>query len=145
MALKYCRGKGIDVGAGFWPLPGAVALDLKRGPGKEKIISDISDGTLDYVFSSHCLEHLENWRQALGDWVKKLKPGGIVFLYLPHPDCAIWHPGSPFVGKGHKWIPAQEVISSALGDLDCMVVSRDDGPDAMYSFYICARKEREKN
>jgi hypothetical protein len=31
-ALKYCRGKGIDVGAGLWPLPGATPIDIWRGP-----------------------------------------------------------------------------------------------------------------
>lgn len=142
-ALEFCQGRGIDVGAGLWPLPGAIPVDVARGPGVGTSVSDFEDSSLDYVFSSHCLEHITNWREGLKEWVKKLKVGGIIFLYLPHPDCAIWHPGSPFVGDGHKWIPAAEVVSEALKELGCEIIGRDDGPDGMFSFYVCARKRSE--
>lgn len=138
-ALKYCHGTGIDVGAGLWPLPGATAVDVWRGPGAGKLISDFDDRSLDYVFSSHCLEHIENWREALAEWVRKLRPDGTIFLYLPHPYCAIWHPGSPFVGDGHKWSPRPEIIKQALEEMECRIEASDDGPDAMQSFYVCAR------
>lgn len=144
-ALKFCQGKGIDVGAGLWPLPGAIPMDVWRGPGVGRSVSDFEDGSLGYVFSSHCLEHIENWREALSESVKKLKPGGVMFLYLPHPDCAIWHPGSPFVGNGHKWIPTPEVIKQTLRELECEIVQCDDGPDAMQSFYVCGRRQGEVN
>jgi len=140
VALKYCQGRGIDVGAGLWPLPGAIPLDLERGAGSGRKVADFDDLSLDYVFSSHCLEHIENWRPALIDWIKKLKPGGTLFLYLPHPECAIWHPGSPFVGTGHKWIPDPEIIRAALGEFNFKIVAADDGPDAMQSFFVCAKK-----
>jgi len=143
-ALKSCRGQGVDVGAGLWPLPGAIPVDVCRGPGTGRSISDFENGSLDYVFSSHCLEHIGNWREVLAEWIKKLKPGGIVFLYLPHPDCAIWHPGSPFVGDGHKWIPAPEIIKPALQELGCEILHFDDGPDTMQSFYLCGQKQTGK-
>jgi len=120
-------------------------VNIWRGPGVGRTVVDFKDESLDYVFSSHCLEHIENWRDALSEWVRKLKPGGIIFLYLPHPDCAIWHPGSPFVGDGHKWIPTPEVIKQALRELGCEILSHDDGPDAMQSFYVCARKRGGNN
>jgi SAM-dependent methyltransferase len=140
-ALKFCQGTGIDLGAGLWPLPGAVPVDASRGPGLSRSMADFEDGSLDYVFSSHCLEHIESWRQSLGEWISKLKPEGYLFLYLPHPDCAIWQPGSPFVKDGHKWIPTPEKIKQALGELDCEIVQFDDGPDAMQSFYVCGQKQ----
>lgn len=140
-ALRHCRGNGVDVGAGLWPLPGAIPIDIWRGPGASKLISDIEDGSLDFVFSSHCLEHNEDWQAVLGEWISKLKPGGIVFLYLPHPECGIWEVGSPFVGDGHKWTPTPEIIKSSVGKLGCATVACDDGPDAMYSFWVCARRE----
>jgi len=138
--LKYCKGTGIDVGAGLWPLPGAIPVDIRRGPGEGKSITDFIKDSLDFIFSSHCLEHIENWREALPEWSSKLKINGILFLYLPHPDCAIWHPGSPMVGNGHKWIPTPEIIVATLEELGFKLVSRDDGPDAMYSFHVCGRK-----
>ena len=64
VAERYCRGRGIDVGAGFWPLPGAVPVDVSRGPGVEWTVADFEDASLDYVFSSHCLEHISDWEIA---------------------------------------------------------------------------------
>ena len=142
-APKLCQGQGIDVGAGLWPLPGSIPVDVWRGLGMGRSVMGFEDGSLDYVFSSHCLEHIENWREALGEWVRKLKPSGIIFLYLPHPDCAIWHPGSPFVGNGHKWIPTPTIIKQKLEELGCEIIQSDDGPDAMQSFYVCGRKRDE--
>ncbi len=143
VALRFCKGKGIDIGAGFWPLPGSIPIDLERGPGAGKTISSFQDNSLDYVFSSHCLEHIEDWKSALRLWVTKLKYGGIIFIYLPHPKCEIWHPGSPFVGNGHKWIPTPNLILNVLKDLGCKVIDKDDGPDGMFSFYICAQKSKK--
>jgi len=140
VALRYCKGKGVDIGAGYWPLPGAIPVDTERGPGVGRVISDFEDDSLDFIFSSHCLEHIENWRSALAEWVKKVKPGGVVFLYLPHPECEIWHPNSPFVGDGHKWVPTPKIVFETLKELGCHIVDRDEGPDAMMSFYVCARK-----
>jgi SAM-dependent methyltransferase len=141
-ALKYCQGRGIDVGAGFWPLPGSIPVDSDRGPGLRHSMSDFGSGTLDYVFSSHCLEHIENWQEALAEWITKLKPGGKIFLYLPHPECAIWRPGSPFVGDNHKWKPTAGVIRQALEELDCDILEFYEGPDMMQSFFVCGTKRR---
>jgi SAM-dependent methyltransferase len=133
-------GRGVDVGAGLWPLPGAVPVDIWRGPGAGRLISDFDDGSVDFVFSSHCLEHISDWQSALKEWVAKLKPGGIVFLYLPHPECAIWHPGSPFVGDGHKWRPVLGVVRDALSELGCGILEEDEGPDSYMSFFLCAER-----
>jgi|SRR6266508_1148178 len=141
-ALKFCRGRGVDVGAGFWPLPGAIPIDLERGPGAGRSVNEFAEGSLDYVFSSHCLEHIENWREALEEWASKVRVDGVLFLYLPHPDCAIWLPGSPFVGNGHKWSPTPEVIKQAITELSFRVVASDDGPDVMQSFYVCGVRDR---
>jgi len=141
VALRFCQGTGVDIGAGFWPLPGAMAVDEYRGPGKGKTIADFPDQSLDYIFSSHCLEHIGAWEAALCEWVRKLKPGGVLFLYLPHPSCELWHPGSPFVGDGHQWIPNPDVVKQALQRCGCVIEAFDDGPDAMQSFYVCGRKQ----
>ncbi len=137
-ALKYCAGSGLDIGAGLWPLPGAIAIDLERGPGHGRSLEEFPAGSQDYVFSSHCLEHIELWRDALREWIARIKSGGRLFLYLPHPTCAIWRPGSPFVGDGHKWAPTPEVIQATLAEFGGRIIASDDGPDAMESFFVCA-------
>jgi SAM-dependent methyltransferase len=45
-----------------------------------------------YIFSSHCLEHLHNWVEALDYWHKVLNVGGVVFLYLPDHSQSYWRP-----------------------------------------------------
>lgn len=139
-ALKHCKGHGVDIGAGHWPLPGAMPLDLKRGPGRKRSIRDLEAASLDYVFSSHCLEHIAEWQAELAVWIDKLKPGGVLFLYLPHPDCGIWQPGAPMVGAGHVWAPSLDLVRAELQARGMTLVASDAGPDAMQSFYACARK-----
>src|SRR4030042_5550937 len=117
-SLRYCKGKGIDIGAGFWPLPGAIPIDIDRGEGLNNAIENLEDNSLDFIFSSHCLEHIIEWSETLKGWLKKLRQGGIIFLYFPHPDCGIWNPGSPFVGNGHKWIPTPEIIKQNFKKLN---------------------------
>ena len=53
---------------------------------------NLPDLEVDYIFSSHCLEHLPDWVGALDYWNSKLKIGGILFLYLPHKSQKYWNP-----------------------------------------------------
>lgn len=139
-ALKYCKGRGLDIGAAFWPLPGSTPIDTEQGPGLENRIEDILPGSQDYVFSSHCLEHIGPWEEALDSWIEKLRPGGVLFLYLPHPTCKLWHYTNPFMAGIHKWAPEPAVIEQALLRRGLTIVDKDEGPDHFFSFYYCARK-----
>lgn len=42
--------------------------------------------TLDFVLSSHLLEHCWDVNGTLKEWVRVLKPGGLIFMILPHRD-----------------------------------------------------------
>jgi len=108
-ARLFCTGKGIDVGAGRWPFPGAIPHDLADG----KEATDIPMGDWDYIFSSHCLEHLPNPIAALEHWKSRLPPGGVLFLYLPHPDMVYWRPQNCRKHL-HIWSPKEmaEIVSS---------------------------------
>jgi len=46
----------------------------------------IEDGDLDFIFSSHLIEHLDNPLDALKDWFRTLKVGGHLVLYYPDPN-----------------------------------------------------------
>jgi SAM-dependent methyltransferase len=135
-ALRFCRGRGIDVGASEWPFPGAVAIQQERGLQ----LDDVPEGSLDFVFSSHCLEHIEPWQSALTVWISKLKPGGVLFLYLPHEDMELWHPGAPWAGPSHKWIPTWQAIVPFLESQGMTVTEVERGRDALWSFHIAARR-----
>lgn len=134
------KGKDIDVGAVLWPLPGATPVDIERGEGTNHKIEDFKNKSLDYVFSSHCLEHISDWESALIKWIELLKDGGRLFLYLPHPDCLIWRRGAPGIGDGHEWIPKIEMLRKFMIKNSMKIIEEDIGPDSMMSFYICAEK-----
>ena len=89
-ALQFCKGRGLDIGAGKWPLPGAQPVDNWHPQFTDG--RALPEGQWDYIFSSHCLEHLANPVAALEHWKTRLRSGGTLFLYLPHPDMTYWRP-----------------------------------------------------
>jgi SAM-dependent methyltransferase len=63
-----------------------------KEPGRQYVceaqdLSGIESGVYDFLLSSHCLEHIANPLKALYEWQRVLKPGGRLFLILPHRDC----------------------------------------------------------
>lgn len=46
------------------------------------------DQSLDYVLSSHVLEHIWDPIGALKEWIRVLRPTGIIFAIIPHRDRA---------------------------------------------------------
>lgn len=106
----YCRGRGIDVGCGAHKIhPAATGIDIvargtkfKKCKMKKGILdrqgafvcqADIQaagdnlfmfkDNELDYVVSSHNLEHYLDTIKTLREWKRVLKPGGILGIILP--------------------------------------------------------------
>ena len=142
-AKIYCNGKGIDIGADKWVFPGAIAIQNEKDQNAYEL-SNFNDNELDYVFSSHCLEHLDRWQKALALWIKKLKQDGILFLYLPHSSMLLWQPGAPWVGSFHKWSPTYAVINKFLLQHGMAILDYNDNKDEYWSFHIIAKKLSEK-
>ena len=138
-AEKYCIGKGIDVGASKWPLPGAIPIQNEQHQNAYKL-DNFPDGSLDFVFSSHCLEHLDKWQDALKLWIQKLRINGILFLYLPHKSMRLWNPKGPWVGSNHKWIPSCEVINQFLTEHQMLVLEYNPDKDKYWSFHVVAKR-----
>ncbi|MFY7731665.1 MAG: methyltransferase domain-containing protein [Flavobacterium sp.] len=46
-------------------------------------ITNVGDAVYDFIFSSHCLEHIANPIKALNEWLRIIKTGGHVILILP--------------------------------------------------------------
>jgi SAM-dependent methyltransferase len=85
--FKYCIGNGIDIGCGYDPLFKRIdKYDTIYGNGDATLMSDVDDGYYDFVYSSHCLEHLCDPILALKNWFRILKNGGYLLLYVPHRD-----------------------------------------------------------
>lgn len=91
---RYFRGAGVDVGAGQDPLTqflrqfplisSARAWDVQDGDAQ--YLAGIEDQSLDWVHSSHCLEHLQDPRVALANWLRVLKPGGYLVFTVPDEE-----------------------------------------------------------
>jgi SAM-dependent methyltransferase len=121
VARQFCHGRGVDVGCGSWPLLGAIPVELKDGGDA----MNLPDGPFDYVASSHCLEHLVNPVAALEHWRERLRRGGTLFLYLPHPDQKYWRPQNCRKHL-HSWLPRQmATIVRDLGFTDVIHSERD--------------------
>jgi SAM-dependent methyltransferase len=137
-ALEVCTGEGYDIGCTTeeWSLPGSIPID----PVLNSKYNDLNlpDGEVDYIFSSHCLEHCDNWVNTLRYWTSKLKSGGVLFLYLPHYDKVSWR---PWINFSHNHILTPKYIEEFLnfeGIYRKIFVSQRD---LNYSFAAMCEKE----
>lgn len=91
-AMESCKGVGYDIGCmkKEWALPESIPIDLSFNDGYHA--NNLPDGEVDYIFSSHCLEHINDWVGTLNYWSTKIKEGGVIFLYLPDYSQEYWRP-----------------------------------------------------
>jgi len=116
--VQWTRGRGLELGSGIQKLyPHFIGVDNKKDealfghPINPDIRVDSAErmdffatGSMDFIFSSHLLEHIEPERVtgALKEWMRIIKPKGYLTLYLPDED------EYPKVGENganpdHKW------------------------------------------
>ena len=91
---KYFVGNGVDIGG----KPDPLSLYTELFPllksvrtwdwedGDAEFMSGVSDGEFDFVFASHCLEHIRNPEVGLKNWFRILKPGGHLIINIPEED-----------------------------------------------------------
>lgn len=84
-------GYGVDIGYrgevkdASPVIENAIGVD-KDFPGYDGIHLPYKYGALDFVFSSHCFEHL-NWTERvliLREWMRVIKVGGHIVMTVPH-------------------------------------------------------------
>lgn len=124
-AKHFCQGMGVDIGFSKpeWIFPGAIGADITDHTNDYHALN--LPENLDYVYSSHCLEHLDDWIKNLRYWISCLKKGGNIFLYLPHPDQRYWRPWN---NLKHKHVLHPQDVSSCLlkfGITDIFISGRD--------------------
>jgi hypothetical protein len=112
-AKHFCKGIGFDIGCNRveWSLPGSIPIDLNFYNGYDAYCLPELAGGIDYIYSSHCLEHLDNWVTALEYWTSVLKVGGVLFLYLPDYSQEYWRPWN---NKKHLHIFTPEIIKDYM-------------------------------
>ena len=100
--VKYLIGNGIDIGCGKDPVFDTVQpFDLEHGDANR--ISEYIKEPKDFVFSSHCLEHMKDPYLALKEWFKILKPGGYLFILVPDEDLYEQGVFPSRFNSDHKW------------------------------------------
>ena len=92
VAKHVCIGNGVDIGCmkSEWAFPGAKLVDPILEGNYDAF--NFPYENLDYIFSSHCLEHVNRWVDAMDYWYCKLKQSGVLFLYLPDYSQEYWRP-----------------------------------------------------
>ena len=88
---KYCSGAGLDIGgAGYLqnvhaitPLSQIIGLDYPNYNGYEL---PFQENSIDFIFSSHCLEHIEDPLRAIKSWFRVTKKRGFIVVVVPHRD-----------------------------------------------------------
>jgi SAM-dependent methyltransferase len=125
-------GTGLDIGAGKDPVsPGAIVFDKQDGDANK--IDELLKNQFDWVFSSHCLEHMLNPWDAILRWWKLVKPGGHLIVLVPDEDLyeqGFWpsifntdHKHT-FTLKETSWSPVSINVNTLLSSLpDSEVVS----------------------
>jgi len=132
------QGSGIDIGCGPDPVaPGVRKFDLADGDANH--ITRYVHEQFDFVYSSHCLEHMADPRSALHEWWRLVKPRGHLFFIVPDEDLyeqGVFpsrfnpdHRATFTISKAQSWspvsinvldlarsLPGAELVSLALQD-----------------------------
>lgn len=88
---KYMSGNGCEIGySGYLPnvipiLENCIGYDLNT-PGYNGEVIPAIDNYYDYLYSSHCLEHIGDYKNAIKEWIRVVRPGGYIITIVPHRD-----------------------------------------------------------
>ncbi|MCK9230783.1 MAG: methyltransferase domain-containing protein [Syntrophales bacterium] len=108
---RYFVGSGLDIGGKpdplslygeLFPLIKAVRTwDLEDGDAQ--FLGGIDDESLDFVHSSHCLEHLNDPEEGLRNWFRVLCEGGYLVITVPDEDLYEQGVFPSTFNRDHKW------------------------------------------
>ena len=91
-------GLGLEVGVGaqtIAPIQRTLLSDGFQSHASDQTLATVffpagkipyPDQHFAFLLSEHVLEHVPNVMEVLREWKRVLKPGGVLFLFLPHPD-----------------------------------------------------------
>ena len=111
-ARRWFVGAGLDIGGKpdplslyveFFPLMTACRVwDWEDGDAQD--LTGVAEDSLDFVHSSHCLEHLRDPAIGLAAWFAALKPGGFLVITVPDEDLyeqGVFPPSG--FNRDHRW------------------------------------------
>lgn len=108
---RYFVGNGLDIGGKpdplilykeMFPLMESVRTwDWENGDAQ--FLSGVADGSLDFVHSSHCLEHLVNPHEGLHNWFRVIREGGYLIITVPDEDLYEQGVFPSTFNRDHRW------------------------------------------
>ena len=112
-AKHFCKGFGYDIGCmkKEWSFPGSYPIDLSFYDEWDS--NKLPSTPPEYIFSSHCLEHVDDWVETMDYWYSRLVDGGVLFLYLPDYSQKYWRPWN---NRKHKHAFMPEIIKDYMTD-----------------------------
>jgi SAM-dependent methyltransferase len=132
---RYFIGVGIDIGG----KPDPLSLYQELFPliksvktwdwedGDAQFLAGVEDNSLDFVHSSHCLEHLIDPREGLRNWLRVVREGGHVVVTLPDEDLyeqGVFpstfnadHKSTFTIFKGKSWSPRSFNLLDLIRDM----------------------------
>lgn len=155
--VPYTRGRGLDLGCGpskafphFIGVDNLKDTELFHIQMKPDVVCDITkldlfgSASVDFVFSSHALEHIKDHRSALKEWWRVIRPGGHLCLYLPHK---LFYPNIGTEGANpdhvHDFMP-EDIVDAMkeIGGWD-LVRNEDRNERREYSFFQVFKKRTD--
>jgi ubiquinone/menaquinone biosynthesis C-methylase UbiE len=111
--------------------------------GDARSLTWFADRSLDFVYSSHVLEDFEDTSAVLAEWVRVLKPGGRLILYLP--DERLYRAYCEKKGRQPNEHHVHtdfslEYLIGVVAALGCLRVVHSASPVEQYSFELVAEK-----
>ena len=143
-ADQICKGEGLDIGCNRldWMLPNIP--NVRKVSPIDPALNQLSAINLnvlvesqDFIFSSHCLEHIPDWINVLDYWTSKIKKGGVLFLYLPDFSQHYWR---PWHNRKHLHVFTPEIINEYLQEHGQFTNIYVSGIDLNNSFMAIAEK-----
>lgn len=153
---RFCVGDGVDVGFGGDPIVShAICMDLPTPYAKYRDYTQhlhgsaddlrwFKDGSLDWVYSSHVLEDFQDTRAVLDEWIRVVRPGGVVILYLPdevtyraHCRCQGRPPNAHHIHENF----GLAFVKQALAKREDIEIVHERFPVGIYSFELVLRRK----
>jgi SAM-dependent methyltransferase len=100
---RYLKGHGVEIGAFKTPIPGIAPVYVDRfdryaneATGAQYYgdagALPFRTSSLDYVATSHVIEHVADPIAAFAEWCRVLRHGGIIYMVVPDRRLTFDHP-----------------------------------------------------
>lgn len=147
--LPYLEGLGIDIGCGSDPIT-SDCMRWDQGEGDAQLMTGLSN-TFDWVFSSHCLEHLVDPTIAINRWWELVNPSGYLLIVVPDEDLyeqGIWpsrfngdHKKTFSPDKSSSWSPAHVNVMDLIRGLPDHKLINIHVDDTGYDYTHCGNDQ----